>query len=1242
MSKFKLSPIIAALIVFFALTNYQTLAQGTFSRLTGVVQDQNGASVAGATVTLTNEATNITQTAETSGGGVYTFDSINVGAYRVSVERQGFKRFESPGNTVSANQTTTVDVKLETGAVTEVVTVEAAAELVQTSSSGNFGQSVEQRPLEALPIVGARGRNPLNFIEFQPGVVSGANTGGGVHVNGSRDRAFNFTLDGIDINETSAGGSNFTPIRTNPDSISEFQVITGNFTAELGRSSGAQVSLVTRTGTNRFTGTAFEFYQTPDFNANEFENNVNNVPKRQFVQHIFGGSFGGPIVKNKAFFFTNLQLLRASESRLVTRTVYTAQARQGIFRYVVGAQNRPAGVNGATVDGNGNVLGNPNIGTYNIGTRDPLCASQPTNCGLDPTIQRLINLTPLPNNFAVGDGLNIAGYNFAAPNSERQYDFTIRGDYNINDRNTLYVRYSQGEQNTFADPGNAGLRAFPDTPDIVDTFRNPKNVAINYRTTFGSNITNEFIFGTNRFAFTFNNPDPNFESNPPFVFNNGLTAPLNNGAAVNNARSLRTNQFVDNFTVVLGAHTFKTGLNFRLQRQLDQRTSVAGFLTTLGADFNTGVNVVDPTAFGLPTLGATGINAADRAALQGAINNLLGRVGNINRSFVANADGTAYEPAGTSFLFDARYDDYDFYGQDTWKARPNLTFDFGLRVEARPSPRSAGQNPILRPDRPIRIGEPATNNISFVEGKLFDDRINLAPSIGFAWDPFSDGKTSVRANYRLAYDRLNTFVLSSFIFQSSPGVTLGVNNQAFGQGGGRIRNGLPAIAPAAGITPTTLRTPTAFSNTSLTVVDPNLKYPENHQWAASIQRDIGFGLVLEASYIGRRAVHLFGGYDANQVNIFARDPRFNESFFDAFNNLRANQTANSQLINALFTGNPANNAGTTQFRSLFANALTPVSAIQTSNVGGGVAAAAATLSQRVVSATDQRQLIAVNGFSPAFFQPFPQYTGALNVLDSNDVSRYNALEILLKRRFNQDLGFQVSYTLARSKDTRSFDPTFAVANRGNAQSASSTPFDNNNRRLNYARSDFDRQHSLQSYFTYELPFGKGKRFFGDSSKAADLLLGGFQLAGIVILQTGRPFTIFSGVNTFSNVVQSTANCVPQCPRGLGEVRTESGTSFYFTQDDRAAFSVPNPGENGNTGRNYFEGPGRIRFDASLGKRFRFDERRIFELRIDAQNLTNTPEYGLPTTTVTSNTFGRIRDTITSASRRIQIGGKFYF
>src|SRR5258705_631265 len=398
-SRVPVNLLICIAAVFFVSSS--VLGQGTTSRVAGTVQDATGAAIAGAVVTLTNEGTGISFTTETSDSGAYAFDLLQVGKYSVTVEKQGFKKFLSQGNSINVNQPTTVNAMLETGGVAETVTVQATGEQVQTSTSGNIGSTIEQKTLEALPIVGTRGRNPLDLLNFQPGVVFGGNTGGGVNVNGSRDRAFNFPFDGIDINESTAGGSNFTPLRPNPDSVQEFQIVTSNFTAELGRSSGAQVTLVTRSGTNQFHGNLFEYYRTPRLDAKSYPVTIAGLPKDQFVQHIFGGSFSGPLynpgfgegtkggwLRDKAFFFVNLQLLRAYDTALVSRTVYTQAARQGLFRYVVGRANAPAGTSTASVNAGGAPVlpacnatstNAPCISSYNI-------AANPTGISLESTL----------------------------------------------------------------------------------------------------------------------------------------------------------------------------------------------------------------------------------------------------------------------------------------------------------------------------------------------------------------------------------------------------------------------------------------------------------------------------------------------------------------------------------------------------------------------------------------------------------------------------------------------------------------------------------------------------------------------------------------------------------------------------------------------------------------------------------------------------------------------------------------
>ncbi|MEO5895623.1 MAG: TonB-dependent receptor, partial [Vicinamibacterales bacterium] len=1112
------------------------LAQGTTSRVIGTVTDKSGGVIPGASVTLTSDTTAIKIATTSSDSGSYAFEAVQIGRYTVAVELQGFKRFIAPDVPVTIGEPTTVNAILETGGIAESVVVNAASQIVQTSS-GNLGSTFDQRTLESLPILGGRGRNPLELVLTQPGVVSGANTGGGVHVHGARDRSWNFTLDGIDSNESSAGGSNFSPLRTNPDALSEFKVLTGNQTAEYGRNSGGQVAMVTRSGSNRFSGTLFYFDRRPEYNANEWENNIDGLAKRIFTQKIPGFSVGGPIRRNRTFFFVNTQWLRAEQNSEITRTVYTAAARQGIWRYSTAGRNQPFGVTGASVDANGNPV--VPFGTYSIPAADP------QGLGLDPAIRQIVAGTPLPNNFSTAgtDGLNTAGYTFSAGEEEKQMDFVTKVDHTFNDRHSAFVRYSKGYQNTLCDQVNGGQPGFPGTTCFVNTERDPYNWAGNWRWSARSNVVNELVVGQNHFTFDF----VQVMADPSRFSFTGAPVTIPEDFQVGNLRSVNTYQFVDNLSWLKGPHSFRFGTNIRFQRHTDTRGSVGGLNASPTLNFSTTTNVVDPATFGIPS----DINITfDRPALQSSINFLLGRVGSLSQGFVQQGDG--YGPGGTLFNFKADYPEIDFYAQDTWKPRSNLTVDMGLRYEAKLSPRNP-DDLIRRPDQSLAVGNAASSALRWEKGKLFeDDWNNLAPSVGVAWDPKGDGRSVLRGNYRMAFDRLNTFVLSSNIFQSIPGITTSVTNVAFGQAGGRLRQGLPSLQPTA--TPDSLLQPAAVSTNSIRVVDPNLQTPITHGWAVTYQRQLFGHTLFEIAYVGRRAEHLFGAYNVNQAEISSN------GFNDGFKIVQAG--GESALINQLLTPDTRRSvgeSGSAMVRRLFASNLSLNS----------VAALAASLGTRTQGTSTLSDL---SGLGSYFFFPYPQFLGGVNVIDSEDYSRYHAMELKLERRFANGYSYLFGYTLSRSRDTRSFDPAFTVVSGANNQSASSTPFNIFNRDLNYALSDFDRPHVLQAQGAWELPFGRGRRFASDANRLTDVLIGGWTVSGQLVTQSGRPMTVYGGSNTLSNIVQTPANC-EGCSRDIGAVHDEGGLVWYFTPEQRARFSTPAAGEFSNVGRNYFRGPG---------------------------------------------------------------------
>ncbi len=1188
-------------------------AQGTTSRIVGTVSDPSGAVVPGAQVAVVNEGTSVTFRTTSTDTGTFVFESLQVGMYRMEIEAPGFKKYISGGNRLVIGEPTTIHATLQVGAAAETVEVTSAAEVVQTSTSGNFGSLVEQRVLQDLPIVGTRGRNPLDLVYVQPGVVvaDGNMAGGGIFAHGARDRSWNYTLDGIDNNEASYGGSNTLPTRVNPDSLAEFQVITGNGTAEYGRNSGGQVAMVTRSGTNRLHGNAFFFYRTPRFNANEWENNTNRLGKRQFVQQIPGFSIGGPILRDRTFFFLNLQWLRTHETGSFTSTVYTDTARKGIFRYVVGGRNQPAGVAGASVDTAGNPLAGLNIGSYNLNANDP------QKIGQDSTVMKQVNQMPLPNNFTVGDGLNTAGFTYVAPQFERQHDVNMKIDHVISSRQTVFARFSFGEQDTNCDQVNGGQPMYPGGPCWVNTTRTPRNLATNWRWMPTARTTNELVVGFNHYTYNFLTPTAN-SAVPDITWYSQVTMPV--PSAVGNLRTITTYQAVDNFSYIHGAHNFKTGVNLRLVRHQDERGSVGSWNVTPIVDFDTSVNTVDPATFHLP--GSRDLNQAyDLPRLQSMVNFQLGRVGSIYQGFVAQ-DGSSWAPAGQTYRFDARYPELDFYWQDNWKVRRNLTFDLGLRWELKLTPRDP-RNTIKHPNQAITIGTAPSTALTWVTGSLFhSDTNNFGPSVGLAWDPTSRGKMSIRANYRLAFDRVNTFLSSSKIFQNLPGSTYTIANTSFGQSGGRFAN-LPRLSPP--VKPSDLLTPPNNTTNQMHVFDPAYRAPKTHMWGLGFQYEIFKNTKLEIDYLGRHALNLLGAYNVNNFDIF------HNGFLEAFNTVKAG--GQSTLMNQLMSVDSRIRAGETGselVRRLYASNLT----------NNSVAALAKSIGTRIQNG---KTLPELSGLGSFFFVPYPQFMGALNVIDSNDFSHYHGLEIRLERAFTGGVSFSGSYTLSRSMDVRSFDPTSTTVGTGTAQSASATPFDLRNRYLNYARSDFDRRHVWQGRWVWELPFGKGKWWASDVSGALHHVLGDWEVAGFLTVFSPRPFTVYSGQYNISSTVTATADC-KGCTEGMGAPFDDpaSGYKWFFNQSQIAQFSNPAPGSMGNTGRNFFNQGWRWGMDMALLKRIRISERFRLEYRAEATNFTNSPSFAYPTTSIASSTFGRIKDSLVSSSRKIQMALKLTF
>src|SRR5215468_10799556 len=603
-------------------------AQTSTSRISGTVTDATGAVVAGAKVMAKNDATGVTQTQTTTEAGLYSFPSLPVGSYTITVEMTGFKTASQPGVIIQVNTPVTADIAMEVGQTNEVVNITGGAERLQTENA-TIGNVVQRKAIESLPL---NGRNPLTLITLEPGVVqrSFGGIGSGVHVNGSRDRAYNVTIDGIEANESTVPNPVSNLYRINPDNIQEYKVTTNNATAEEGRNSGASISIATRGGTNGYHGTVFEFMRNTALNSNDFFANARGTQKPEVKLHQYGLEGGGPIIKNKTFFFGSWQGQNVKFTQPIDQTfgfpsIYSPSMLAGKYRYLKGGQNTPS-----LVDRNTGALA-PGVrectsasDTNCIATYD-IFANDPRHIGIDPTIAKLFNSYPKPNDYAVGDGLNTATYSWNPPTQNEGPNFAIRIDHTLNERNTIFGRFLYADQNTKqGDPLNARPQVFPGFPPLGEVFRASKNLSLGWRSQLTSNINNELIVGFARFVFLFTqaeaNPDfPNIFPSTSATGSNGnfnnVNTPFINTPRT--ARAVTTPQLLDNLSILKGSHQIGAGVNIRFYEHNDQRGQPGGINVTPTLSFSA---TVLPPAF--PSGTPAGINATDLTRLRGAINDV--------------------------------------------------------------------------------------------------------------------------------------------------------------------------------------------------------------------------------------------------------------------------------------------------------------------------------------------------------------------------------------------------------------------------------------------------------------------------------------------------------------------------------------------------------------------------------------------------------------------------------------------
>lgn len=1209
-----LTSLLAALWLSLSLAAV-AMAQTGASRITGTVTDSTGAVVPGAKVIAKDEATGVSYTQQTTGAGLYAFPSLPAGVYTITVEMSGFKTINKSGAVLEVGTPLVVDVALEIGQTTEVVNVEGGYEKIQ-STNATIGNVVEQKTIESLPL---NGRNPLTLLVLEPGVVqrSAGGAGSGIHVNGSRDRAFNVTIDGIDANESSVPNPVSNIYRINPDNVQEYKVVTNNASAEEGRNSGASVSIATRRGTNAFHGTVFEFARNTALNASDWFANALGTEKPDIKLHQYGFEIGGPIIKNKTHFFgswqgQNVKFTQPIDQSFGIPDVYTATARAGVYRYWVADPTKPFVIDGQTIRQNSPLLVDPRTGALRDGVRN--CASATdTNCvqsfnfaqshatikGVDPTIAKLFASYPQPNNYTLGDGLNTAAFLWNPPTRNAGPHFKIRVDHKFNEKHEAYARWLQADQDTLeGDPLNGRPQLFPGFPPLGEVTRRSKNLAVNYRWTINNSLVNSFTAGFSRFRFLFTQGEanPDFPNIPGYTFNN-VDLPFNNTPRT--FRAVTTPQFVDDITWVKGSHQFKGGLNFRFYQHNDQRGQPGGVNVTPQISFSRTLRT--PTGFNTPGLASStraGIANTDNNRLLGTINDVMGIPARLQQLFLGDLTSDAYLPFQkdgqvTLFSVGNRAKQFNFYGQDDWRVRQNLSISYGIRFEYNPAPTEAHKR-VFVPNQRIDGSE---GLVTFGQAKSFFDRNNLGigPNVSFAWSPRNSTKFVVRAGYRLAFDALPTFQITA-VSGRPPGLigtcssTVGGATTAGCQAAPdkRIGEGFPLELSAPNFKPSSQLTLTRQLLTNappVTTFDPDLKLPTVHQWSLSLQRELPIGMVGQIAYIGRRGTRLQRAYNINQIDAGPILP----SFLLMQQNVAKGCNPDGSGCPAGVTGSAIPIVTSGALTAAFVNSSqsrTDLSLNAAGNMAGRI----------------EQTTLALN------LRPNQQFS-TITYIDGGGSSHYHAMQATLRKRFEKGFLFGASYSFQKSIDDQSVDPVGASSGGGLSTTNSRTPTDARKWFNEKGRSDFDRTHVFTAFSVYELPFGKGKALGSGVNSFVNHIIGGWAINGIYTWMSGEPFSVRSGAFTSNSGHESRADIVGGVKPKVGLFEIPNVVGPVLFKDD-SGFALPAPGTNG-AGRNIFEAPGYWNLDLGIQKRFAISERIAMQFRAEMFNAFNHVNFDNP-------------------------------
>jgi len=1120
----------------------------TTGSVNGAVTDPNGAALAGATVTIKSVATGSERTVTSSAQGAYSASQLPPGMYKISVSHAGFKTTQIDSLELAVGQSRTLDLIMQTGEVTAIVDI-TADEFIAASidqSSNRLGANISAREVNEMPV------NGRNFSQLYLNAPGATNTGSGnfneLRFNGRANQQNQTKLDGIEssaIFDASPGyvtvqGSQFR-LQTSIENIQEFRVDSSNYPAEYGTGTGGQINVIGKSGGNQYRGSLFYYGRNDVFDARNF---FDGADKSALRLNQFGGSFGGPIIKDKLFFFGSFEGLRQRAGFNVIETTLSERGRDFVNYY---------------------------------GTADPrgeaarIALGIPVLTAADDARVAALRATGVVNVFPVGFGslINIGGLTGVGQvvqvNRSAQLDenaYSGRVDWKVNDKLTIYGRYQRNDGKLLSPDGASGR--------FVQANQNPDNLVISATQVFDNGIVNEAKFGFNRAPTDLTTIVPETSGLNGFdlsltslrVSGNIVSPGINGGAttgftepggltrqssaANGRAQPIRPTSYsyIDNLSVTKGNHNFKFGGEFRqLRVDFDQLGGITYSYANLN-DFILNRNL---------TAAFTG-----DLSLSGDFRVATDPISTVSRPFTDLSRGRQFYAIG--------------YAQDEWRVRPEVVLSYGLRYEYYSVNREVN-------DRAV-VFDPQVGGLVDPGSDFYKVTHNFGPRFGVTWAPkFLGGKTVIRGGGGLyfgpgQYEDLIQPIESN-VFRSSQTIANGLTT---GIGA--------AVSTIGGIQ--SRFTPRAYDRA-------NYQVPERvFQYGVSVQHQLPGDTVLTVAYVGSQGRNLFLRSITNRI---------------------LSGSAVIQNSTALPTGvGVITRCATAPVNGTCAGAISGTTVVREFD----------TIGRRLDTGTGT-----IVNDPLSVLQPF----GEIDYKTSGGEDHYNALQVLINRRFAKGLTLNAQYQFGKS-----------VGNTQGSNEANTAqdPFTFEDE---IGQNTFDIRHSANITALYELPFGKGKHWNLDG--VADALLGGWQIGGVyngrsgtpINVTTVRPDTVFicnqasctlptgnvsqgfvigslptSGYAGFISVINTPGGNASRStrrpdliPGANPYIQGANGLQFL----NPAAFATPAPGTYGNLPRNFLKGPVFHQFDLTLKKKFRITETVNFEFRSELYNILNRANFANP-------------------------------